>query len=176
MEFLLLSSLYVDQARKLYLSAFPQEERRPVEQWLHLHQANASFHILVIKSEDAFAGILTYWDFDKFVYIEHFATDVALRGRGLGQGALHSFIKGTKYRPIVLEVELPQTSLAKRRIGFYERVGFSVIEKLYRQPPYPGQTDSLPLLIMSTDASYVNEHYDQIVSIIHREVYQVNTK
>lgn len=176
MTFQPLSSLYIEQAKELYLSAFPQEERRPVDQWLHLHQVNTSFHILVIKSGNAFSGILTYWDFNEFIYIEHFATDIALRGRGLGQKALCSFIKGVGNRPIILEVELPQTSLAKRRIGFYERVGFSIIDKPYKQPPYPGQNGFFPLLIMSTDPLYANEHYSQVISIIYREVYQVAIK
>ena len=171
-----LSDLYIDQAIKLYLSAFPPEERRPVKQWIQLNQANTSFHILVIKHECAFAGILTYWKFNDFIYIEHFATVSSLRGQGIGQSALHTFIKGTEGLPIVLEVELPHTPLAKRRIGFYERVGLSVVQRPYDQPPYPGQKEYFPLLIMSTDASYTDNHFKQIVSTIHREVYQVKAK
>ena len=51
---------------------------------------------------------------------------------------------------VLLEVEMPETDFARRRIGFYERNGFRVRDEFkYIQPPYsPGQP-SLELLLMT---------------------------
>lgn len=176
MKFQPFSFSYKDQAVELYQSAFPEEERRPTKQWLQLNEENPYFQILLIEHEGKFAGIFAYWDFSDFIYVEHFATSPLLRGKGLGRDVMESFVKRHDGVPIILEVELPKTSIALRRIGFYERQGFTIINKPYTQPPYPGQTVGLPLHIMSTDAVYASECFDQIVDIIHREVYHVKAK
>lgn len=38
--------------------------------------------------------------------------------------------------PVVLEVEMPTEEMSKRRIGFYERLGFVLDHHVYFQPPY----------------------------------------
>ena len=38
--------------------------------------------------------------------------------------------------PVVLEVEMPTDEMSKRRIGFYERLGFELDNQVYHQPPY----------------------------------------
>ena len=40
-----------------------------------------------------------------------------------------------KKRPMVLEVELPEDALTRRRIGFYERHGLVFNSYPYLQPP-----------------------------------------
>ena len=51
--------------------------------------------------------------------------------------------------PIALEVEIPEEEMAKRRINFYQRQGFSLWEKPYQQPPYKTGDNYLPMLIMA---------------------------
>ena len=51
-------------------------------------------------------------------------------------------------RPIVLEVERPVEEMAKRRISFYQRQGFTLWEKDYCQPPYKPGDDFLPMYLM----------------------------
>lgn len=45
---------------------------------------------------------------------------------------------------VVLEVELPEDSLKKRRIGFYERHGFTFNEYPYIQPPMGEDRHEIP--------------------------------
>ena len=60
----------IDQAIALYTEAFPKIERRPVAQWLDLWQTRNHFCIIEILSDDVFAGFISYWDFEDFIYIE----------------------------------------------------------------------------------------------------------
>ena len=64
-----------------------------------------------------------------------------------------------------MEVEIPEEEMAKRRINFYQRQGFSLWEKPYQQPPYKAGDNYLPMLIMAygdiecgKDFDLVKEH------------------
>lgn len=72
------------------------------------------------------------WDFGDFVFVEHFAVADIMRGKGFGSEILKNFCRDVQ-RPVVLEVELPNTAEAIRRI-VYERHGFNVVSQTYMQP------------------------------------------
>ena len=72
--------------------------------------------------------------------------------------------------PLILEVELPGANdMASRRIGFYERCGFTAHHDVdYIQPAYAPGLPSIPLLLMST--APIPEP-DRTISDLHRIVY-----
>ena len=92
---------------KLLHSAFPSDERRDDEQQRAYTDGNDKFRCLLIREFDKPIGLLTYWDFVDFVYVEHFAIDESLRGNGLGEQAMRTFLQDMD-RPVVLEVETPR--------------------------------------------------------------------
>lgn len=67
-----------------------------------------------------FAATFATWEIEDFLYIEHFAVKEEYRNGGYG-GMLLDALLAEKKRPMVLEVELPEDALTRRRIGFYER-------------------------------------------------------
>lgn len=166
------SALHWAEAEKLYLAAFPEEERREVEDWRHLCLAEPQFTVYEITLDNKFAGLLTVWQFDGFRYVEHFTTTVDVRGKGIGTQALACLIE-TDASPVVLEVELPNTEIARRRIAFYERNGFTLNSADYQQPPYRPNAQWFPLRLMSTDESYLTTHCPHVISTIHSRVYGV---
>lgn len=157
-------------ARQLYLSAFPECERRDADIWAEYHKEKKDFCVYIIRRGEKFSGILTAWKLVHFIYIEHFAIQENERGSGTGSLALSQFI-GQNSLPIVLEVELPLTAQAVRRIAFYERLGLSVCEKPYLQPPYRDGDDEFPLLLMSTDSLRLDTHFEEVKQAIYRNVY-----
>ena len=74
---------------------------------------------------------------------------------------------------IVLEVELPEDELSKRRIGVYERNGFTHCEKPYMQPPYRKSGSPIPMYIMFSGADSIDGIFDTITSEIYKNVYLV---
>lgn len=153
-------------------SAFPEVERRDTSEQRKNSDCHPLFHSNLIMDNEKPVGLLTYWDFDSFIYIEHFAIDGQLRNKGYGQQAL-SLLKGQVQRSIVLEAEEPSDELTARRIGFYQRQGFVLQNTPYLQPPYHSGDGWLPMKLMIYGMA---DHIptSKIIDTIHREVYGIS--
>ena len=146
---------------ELYMGAFPEEERRPVEQIRQrIAMADPFFYFFVLSHDDTEVGFITIWRLPGATYVEHFAIFPALRGKGYGADTVKELLNddvrlklgldpGT---PLVLEVELPEDSPeAARRIAFYERCGLTAMEEFpYYQPPYREGGPQVPMMLMSS--------------------------
>ena len=155
---------------ELLTGAFPEEEYRDLSEMRDLTKNRHKFHNNLIYDGDTFIGLITYWDFGKFCYVEHFATLPEMRNRGYGKAIMEKF-KRQFHLPIVLEVEPPTEDMPRRRIGFYERQGFRLWKREYMQPPYRPGGDSLPLLLMAYGDLDEQKDFAYIEKTIHKEVY-----
>ena len=147
-----LDSGMLERVKELYFSAFPEEERRPWESLLAaLADPASGYEMRVYLLDGEFAGFISSWDLEGFRYIEHFATSPHLRGRGLGAKIIEQERKDCVL-PLLLEVEPASTGdMARRRIGFYERCGFTGHEDIpYRQPAYAEGLPAVELMLMTT--------------------------
>lgn len=155
-------------AAALYEASFPPEERRP---WHQIESGYGSLELWGVYSGGKQAGMVTIWRFDTFAYIEHFAIDPARRGEGIGAAALSELKKLTGL-PFVLEVEPADHPdvMARRRIAFYERCGFALLQYDYIQPPYADNLPAVPLCLMSTDKAIDPA---LVARTLHRCVYGV---
>ncbi len=142
-----ISNNYFHQAWRLYEDAFPFEERRLLDDQICVLKKD-NYHFDVLIENKQFIGFILWWDFETHRYIEHFATSVQQRNKGLGKLILTKYID-TNDKPIILEVELPSTSLKVRRIKFYERIGFKLNQHYYEIPPLEEGQNPLQLLLMS---------------------------
>lgn len=140
---------------KLYNESFPENERRLYKSAEHvanfIKMKGGKFNGFVYDDgSDDFIGFLTYWKFEGYVYVEHFAVTPEQRGKNIGRKMLqHLFeIAGDK---VLIEVEKPDTDeLAARRVAFYERNGFKLREDInYVQPPYSAEQSGLEMMLMT---------------------------
>ena len=159
---------------KVYIESFPLIERRKFENVkILLEKDDVPFKMIVATEDGVLQGFLSYWEFDGFRYIEHFAVDEHLRGNGIGSGLLEYFIKECDKTPILLEVEIPESSDdARRRVDFYMRHSFILWRLVkYMQPPYDGGNDSLEMRLMTLQ---VNDKVkvEQMGEVVKREVYK----
>ncbi len=142
-----ISDNYFKKAWKLYEEAFPSKERRLLnDQSRILQDDNYHFDILVDKNH--FIGFILWWDFETHRYIDHFATSVEQRNKGVGKLILNKFINAND-KQILLEVELPTSIINERRIKFYKRVGFKLNQHYYEIPSLKEDQSPLQLLLMS---------------------------
>lgn len=155
---------------KLLTNAFPKEEYRDLREMRTFTMRKKIFHSNLIYDCGTFIGLITYWDFDCFYYVEHFATLPEMRNRGYGRAILEK-LKDMLRRPIVLEVELPTEEMAQRRIGFYERQGFVLWKHEYMQPPYRLGDACLPMRLMASGNLNEQRDFCTIEKAIHKEVY-----
>ncbi|MBQ4115886.1 MAG: GNAT family N-acetyltransferase [Clostridia bacterium] len=130
----------------LMQEAFPTEEYRPKEkQYGILDDANYSAYVLK-EGNDVNAFIAT-WRLNGFYFAEHLAVSKVLRNQGVGSAFVKKYLELINI-PLVLEVENLTDSIAQRRIGFYERLGFVLTDICYDQPNFQESSKRIPLRIM----------------------------
>lgn len=152
----------------LYQSAFPEAERR-TEMELISTRENSKISINSILINGEFAGLLIYWNFDSFFYVEHFALLFQHRNMGNGTKILSNFAND---KTVVLECELPEDELSERRIGFYQKIGFRAFPFAYIQPPYSANKSSLPMLLLTNSLNLHENTFNYIRAKIATSVYQ----
>ncbi len=156
----------------LLVFSFPPEEYRELAEWRTFTDHTPHFHNHVILDEEKPVGLLTYWEFDTFYYIEHFAIHPDCRNGGYG-GKVLQHLFTLLHRPIILEVEFPTGKLEQRRIGFYERQGFILWQAPYLQPPYRPGGEPLPMRLMVHGDWTEEQGFETAKTCIYRDVYQV---
>lgn len=169
-----LSEADFDQVFSLMERSFPEDERRDYEGQRELF-AEPAYHIYAKKApEDAgVQAFLALWELEDILFVEHFAVDPQCRNGGLGSRVLQELIEHFKKR-IVLEVELPETELAKRRIGFYERNGFTYNDHFYMQPPIAEGRNAIPLRLMTTGGPLDEAEFSTVRDMLYEKVYGVS--
>ena len=149
--------------------SFSDDEYRPYDEQLALLE-EPEYRIYYMP-----AGFLAVWEFESFIYIEHFAVDPSLRNSGTGSAMLQELVKQYQ-KPICLEVELPEDELTRRRIGFYERNGFVFNEYPYIQPPISKGKSPVPLRIMTYKSEITREEFQKMKEILYRRVYKCEAR
>lgn len=70
----------------LYIESFPYNERRDTNYLLKLAESSDAMHFTSINDDDILCGLLIYWNFKDFYYIEHFAIFPEMRNKNLEKG------------------------------------------------------------------------------------------
>lgn len=156
---------------QLLEESFPSCERWDHDGFL-AEYTNPEFRSLVYRP-DALSGVLDFWDFGSFVYVEHFAVAPELRGQGTGSAMMEELRRYVGERPLVLEAEPPSDSpLAARRIAFYERIGYVLNPYEYIQPAMGDDEHPIPLVIMSSPRPLSCDEFNAIRDRMYDRVYK----
>lgn len=169
MEFRKAQAADMDIIKSLYEGAFPVEERRPWDDLVHRAlDGNPFFNVAVALVDGRIVGFVSTWRLPAAMYVEHLAVDPAMRCQGIGGEMIDRVVASTSL-PVMLEVEHPDSDTARRRIDFYRRHGFSVIDGVdYVQPPYSRNLPEVPMLLMSTRPL---EDVDTDIRLLYQIVY-----
>lgn len=153
---------------RLLTNTFPPAERRPIPDLANLIRKRANFHCRLILADGKPVGLLNWWHFEKFNFLEHFALAPCARNKGLGAAALQNILLCGS---LLLEVERPDSVLKRRRIAFYERNGLRLWDDApYIQPPYtPGQ-EPVPMSLMASP-ELQRSQAEECISILYKNVY-----
>lgn len=159
----------------LYITAFPTDERRPIYKMYSLYnEEDSPYNIELIEEGEHTVGFITYWDFEKFIFIEHFSISGKHRNGGFGKKALTEFMKKINHREVVFEVETEVNEMAKRRIGFYQRLGFKLWpQHPYTQPSYTEHGSPIAMHLMTSANFDLTKHVDHVVDTLYKTVYRV---
>lgn len=169
MEFIHITSAGDFRAKNIYSSyttSFPKDERRCESQFQSLFNKE-KVKVFSVLNNLQDVGYLIAWELSECVFIEHFEIFSDFRSQKFGTDVIKKLFKD--YSKIILESE-PETldENAKRRIDFYRRNGFSIIDENYVQPPYEKEKKPVNLWLM---ANYQPEKTDRILEEIYDIVY-----
>ncbi len=162
------------QVFQIMEESFPKDEYRTREGQKELLE-NPVYHIYVVRDSESrkIKAFTAVWDLKNVIFVEHLAVSSDFRNGGLGALILQE-LRRISSKPLCLEVELPETEMSRRRIGFYERNGFFLNRYDYMQPALsPGQ-QAIPLWIMTTDHAAEPSEFEGIRNLLYQKVYGVS--
>lgn len=76
-------------------TVFPCAEQRTLDHQITAFKADR-FHLDVYLDGETLVGFIGYWDFDDYLYIEHYAINSDLRGGGWGSRILEALAKNRR--------------------------------------------------------------------------------
>lgn len=156
--------------------SFPRDECRPYdEQPALMNLPEYQIYIARDAVTTAIKAFLAIWDFEEFVFIEHFAVAPEFRNTGLGLKMLGEIVARFA-KPICLEVEPPEDSLTCRRIAFYQRNGFFLNDYPYMQPPIAEGRNAIPLMIMTYGSTVSEAEFETIKRVLYTRVYHTDAE
>lgn len=146
--------------------SFPPEEYRPFDAQKAL-LADPAYRIYTAKENGRILGFAAVWELENWLFLEHLAVEPQCRNRGIG-GQLLDFLGK---RRTCLEAEPPETEIARRRIGFYERNGFFLNAYPYEQPSLGEGRCPVPLKIMTAGGPISPEEFTALKALLYTRVY-----
>jgi ribosomal protein S18 acetylase RimI-like enzyme len=159
------------ELKQMYIDSFPSDERR---EWKEMQKLidHPNFNLHQVFDDHKSVGLITTWNLLNFTFIEHFAIEESFQGKGVGSQVITQIIEG-KITKVVLEVEEPTDEPSSRRISFYERLGFSICDSSYYQPPYSMGKSKVKMLLMSFPDKIMPSEFNEIKTQVYREVYGI---
>ncbi|MRM82891.1 GNAT family N-acetyltransferase [Riemerella anatipestifer] len=149
-----------------YINTFPKDERRDEAGFWALARKDFSPIREIIRGEDS-VGYIIVWDLSLCLFVEHFEIYTSFRNQNLGSQVLN-YLKN-KFPLVILESEPDGLGeLASRRLNFYQRNGFVILDKGYIQPAYSKDKKTLNLYLLGTK---VSNDLSLIVQEIKERVY-----
>lgn len=143
----------------LYHSAFPVEERIPFRRMALLSLLRPSVDLLAYYDEGTFCGFSFTVTTPRYLYINFFAVDPSLRGKGYGS-QIAALLRKRYPQASLCEVKVPDPALPTYRedilrIRFWERCGFDFLGGAYHITNPHG----VKYLVGTTDGSFDREAY-----------------
>lgn len=146
---------------EIYCSNFPLEERRDLIEQKRIFENyscdklninNKYEYVFESLTKDGSAiGIVAYWLFPNSIFIEHIAISSNMQGLGIGKIAIDHIkdIYNNYNKPIILEIEIPNCYITKRRESFYKKLDFKENSHDHVQPIYHIADEPIEMVIMS---------------------------
>jgi ribosomal protein S18 acetylase RimI-like enzyme len=156
-----------DKVWELYEESFPIVERRKVED--HISACNDErFFPLSVWDGQQLIGLMFFWEWDKYRYLEHLAVNPNLRGHGYGTQLLY-YLRESNHT-IMLEIDPLINELSVRRLQFYERSGFTLTPYRFVHLPYRLDGIEQELLILSYPKMITKEQHNNFLKFVGEEV------
>ncbi len=170
MEFIRINSKedkYFDDAMKIYEASFPIFEQRTLKNQIEALE-NEMYYSSIICENGKLIGIIFYWKYGKYTYIEHLSISPSLRGKNYGSKILRDFCKDNK--DTILEIDNPIDEMSIKRLKFYSKIGFKLQDFEHIHPPYRQEYDGHYLKVLSFNRDLSKEEYEEFNTFLKTKV------
>lgn len=170
MKYELLKLEEFDRFYQILSNNFPTKEIKEYNYMKDTFHAGL-YQVLTLKDNDQIVGIMSFYQHDDFRFIDYFAIDGSLKGKGMGSKMLQYFIN-LDDKMVILEVEHPEDEQSKRRIAFYQRNSLYLNDQFeYFVPPVRNLKHRLYFHLMSSKRKINNiefeKYYPQILKMVY---------
>lgn len=172
MEFLQITPTDTERWKKvwdLYEESFPEAEKRKEEDHLRAIEDPNFYPVSAWEGNDLI-GLIFYWEWDAYRYLEHLAVSTTIRGQGFGSQILR-YLKDTEHT-VILEIDPLTNELSVRRLQFYERAGFTLTPFRFVHLPYRLEVHPIELLILSYPKMITSTQHSDFVEFLNNRVIQ----
>ncbi len=145
---------------KLHGTSFPIFEQRTLALQKLAFDNGKQYRLLAFVKGDDFLGFISYWEFDTYCYVEHFAISATLRGKGYGSNVLDKFIADVG-KMVLLEIDPVIDAVSEARLRFYKRCGFVENRYQHRHPAYREGYEPHSLMVLTTKRGITEEEYEK---------------
>ena len=163
MKYELLKLEEFDRFYQILSNNFPTKEIKEYNYMKDTFHAGL-YQVLTLKDNDQIVGIMSFYQHDDFRFIDYFAIDGSLKGKGMGSKMLQYFIN-LDDKMVILEVEHPEDEQSKRN-GLYLNDQFE-----YFVPPVRNLKHRLYFHLMSSKRKINNiefeKYYPQILKMVY---------
>lgn len=151
--------------------SFPKEEFK-TKQEQYESFTNPYYHVYGLKDDTiGLVGFIALWDFDDFVYLEHFAVDPSKRNGGYGKQLMSYVLNLYASKLICLEVEPPLDEIKTRRIQYYQRLGFYLYDQVFTQPALSKGYPCTELMTMTYKKEVSIDQIEKIHKVLQSYIY-----
>lgn len=160
---------YYDDFQRLYSAAFKSCDRRDPRQQA-LAFAMPGYRLEVLREDGQTLLFVSYYLFDDYFYLEHFAVDQSLRGQGVGARAMRELMARYPGKRLVLEVDPNPADGGERRIAFYERLGLVLNPEGIERVSFVKGGPPVFLRIMSAGRALTGEEFARLESDVYNVI------
>lgn len=156
-----------DKVWTLYEESFPLAEKRKKDDHLRAMEDNR-FYPLSAWDGEKLIGLMFFWEWDSYRYLEFLAVNPELRGQSFGSQMLRTLRDSS--HTIILEIDPLSNELSVRRLQFYERAGYTLTPYRFLHLPYRLDAAPQELLILSYPSMITKGQHADFVQFVNEEV------
>lgn len=149
------ASFEFQEAMKIYVASFPENERRPIAS-IESTLRGGKGNLIIGQMDDRIVlmSVICPLDGTSFLFGEYLAVAPEFRGRGIGERFIKSIfglLQDDEFNYILVDIENPYREVDEakiRRFKFYKRLGFKELKDMwYTMPPIYGTTSAEMILM-----------------------------
>ncbi|MBK3518500.1 hypothetical protein [Carboxylicivirga marina] len=156
---------------ELMINTFEYERRRCKKEFDEICE-RSSYQLIELRNNQQLQGFIGYWDFSKWIAIEHLAVQSGENKSVIIPALLNMLLSAKSDGSIIIsEIDIVHDISTNSDKLLFNKLGFVENPYVYIQPSYHKGCASFPQKILSYPSAINYESFKELRSILYRFVY-----